>query len=153
MPELMVWAAMVRGSPRVAKAVEHVPEQGRKDETVQPITTKPSVGLEGGVGVVIHLSKTRDKLINISSIEQRQHTRTQNKPSRQHVNSDSDSNRRRSRKTLMSEIDAESGKLLNTKVIENFETFPESINTPSYDQHFRSYDILKQPEPLKFCSG
>jgi hypothetical protein len=114
-PELTVRVAMVRGSPRVAKAVEHVPEQGRKDETVQPITTKPSVGLKGGMGVVIHLSKTRDKQINISSIEQRQHTRTQNKPSRQHVNSDSDSNQRRSRKTMMSETAAESGKLLIPK--------------------------------------
>jgi hypothetical protein len=37
-------------------------------------------------------------------------------------------------------------------VIDNFETFPESINTPSYDQRFRSYDILKWTELLEFCS-
>jgi hypothetical protein len=28
----------------------------------------------------------------------------------------------------------------NMKVIDNFETFPESIDAPSYDQQFRSYD-------------
>jgi hypothetical protein len=39
---------------------------------VQPVTTKPSVDSEGGVGVVIHLLKTKEKQINISSIEQRQ---------------------------------------------------------------------------------
>jgi hypothetical protein len=61
MPELTVWVAMVRGSPRVAETVQHVLEQGRKAGTVQPIAPKPSVGLEGGVGVGVHLSKTREK--------------------------------------------------------------------------------------------
>jgi hypothetical protein len=79
-PELMVWAATIWGNPRVAKAVEHVPEQGEKTRAVQPVTTEPSVGSEGGVGVVIHLSKTREKQINISSIGQRQQTKTPNKP-------------------------------------------------------------------------
>jgi hypothetical protein len=60
-PELTVWAAMVRGKPRVAEAVQHVPEQGEKPVAVQPITTEPSVGSKVGVGVVIHLSKTREK--------------------------------------------------------------------------------------------
>jgi hypothetical protein len=60
-PKLTVRAAMVRGGPRVAKAVQHVPKQGRETGTVQPFATKPSVGSEGGVGVVIHLSKTREK--------------------------------------------------------------------------------------------
>jgi hypothetical protein len=106
MPELTVRAATVRGSPSVPEMVEHVPEQGQKVGTVQPITTKPSIGPEGGVGVVIHRSKTRDKRINISSIQQRQQTRTQNKPPRQHVNSDSDSDRWRSHKTLLSETGA-----------------------------------------------
>jgi hypothetical protein len=87
----MIRVAMVCRSLRVAKTVEHVPEQSRKDGMVQPIATKPSIGPEGGVGVVIHLSKTREKEINISSIEQRQQTRTQNKPPQQHINSDSDS--------------------------------------------------------------
>jgi hypothetical protein len=82
MPELMVWAAMVRGSPRVAETVQHVLEQGRKAGTVQPIAMKLSVGPKGGVGVVIHLLKTREKRINISSIERRQQTKTQNKPPR-----------------------------------------------------------------------
>jgi hypothetical protein len=59
----------VRGSPCVAETVEHIPEQGQKARTVQPVTTEPSVGPEGGVGVVIHLSKTRKKRINISTIE------------------------------------------------------------------------------------
>jgi hypothetical protein len=35
------------------------------------------------------------------------------------------------------------GKLLYTKVIENFETFPKSTNTPSYAQWFRSYGHCK----------
>jgi hypothetical protein len=60
---------MVCGKPRVAETVQHVPEQGGKPRVVQPVTTEPSVGSEGGVGVVIHLSKTREKQINISSIE------------------------------------------------------------------------------------
>jgi hypothetical protein len=71
-PELMARAAMARGEPHVAKAVQHVPEQGEKPRAVQSVTTEPSVGSKGGVGVVIHLLKTREKRINISSIEQRQ---------------------------------------------------------------------------------
>jgi hypothetical protein len=39
-----------------------------------------SIRSEGGVGAVVHLSKTREKQINISSIEQRQQTTTPNKP-------------------------------------------------------------------------
>jgi hypothetical protein len=68
-PKLTVQAAMVCGKPRVAETVQHVSEQGGKPGVVQPVTTEPSVGSEGGVGVVIHLSKTREKQINISSIE------------------------------------------------------------------------------------
>jgi hypothetical protein len=68
-PELTVWATMVRGSPCVAETVKHVPEQGRKAGTVQPIATEPSIGLEGGIGVVVHLSRTRKKQIIISSTE------------------------------------------------------------------------------------
>jgi hypothetical protein len=64
-PELTVWAAMVRENPHVAKAVQHVPKQGGKTGAVQPVTTEPSVGFEGGVGVVIHLSKIGEKRINI----------------------------------------------------------------------------------------
>jgi hypothetical protein len=60
-PKLMIQARMVRGSPRVAEMVKHVPKQGWKAHTVQPITTELSVSPEGGVGVVIHLSKTRKK--------------------------------------------------------------------------------------------
>jgi hypothetical protein len=60
-PELTVRVTTVRGSPCVAETVEHVPKQGQKARTVQPITTEPSVGPEGGIGIVIHLSKTRKK--------------------------------------------------------------------------------------------
>jgi hypothetical protein len=74
-PKLTVWVATVRRDPRVAKVVQHVPEQGRKARTVQPIAMNPSVGSVGGVGVVVHLSKTRDRRVNISSIEQRQQTK------------------------------------------------------------------------------
>jgi hypothetical protein len=59
MPELMVWVATLHGSPRVAEMVEHIPEQGRKAGMVQRVTMEPSIGPEGGVGVVIHLSGTR----------------------------------------------------------------------------------------------
>jgi hypothetical protein len=75
-PELMVRVAMVRGKPCVAKMVQHVPKQGGKPGAVQPATMLPSVDSKGGVGVVIYLSKIRKKRINISSIEQRQHTKT-----------------------------------------------------------------------------
>jgi hypothetical protein len=82
MPELTVWATTICGSRHVAKMVQHVLEQGGKAGAVQPIATEPSVGSKGGVGVVVHLSKTREKQINISSIDQRQQTKTPNKPSR-----------------------------------------------------------------------
>jgi hypothetical protein len=67
--DLAVRTAMVHGEPRVAEAVQHVPEQGGKPRAVQPVISEPSVGSKGGIGVVIHLSKTREKRINISSIE------------------------------------------------------------------------------------
>jgi hypothetical protein len=60
-PKLMVRATTVRGSPHIAKVVQHVPEQGGKTVIVQPITTEPSVSSEGGIGVVVYLSKTREK--------------------------------------------------------------------------------------------
>jgi hypothetical protein len=68
-PELMVQAATIRGKPRVAEAVQHVPEQGGKPGAMQPVATEPSVDSKGGVGVVIHLMEIREKRINISSIE------------------------------------------------------------------------------------
>jgi hypothetical protein len=60
-PELTVWTAAIRRKPRVAEAVQHVSEQGGKPGAVQPVTMEPSVGSKGGVGVIIHLSKTREK--------------------------------------------------------------------------------------------
>jgi hypothetical protein len=75
-PELTVRAAMICRKTHVAEAVQHVPEQGGKLGAVQPVATKPSVGSKTGIGVVIHLSKTREKRINISSIEQIQQTKT-----------------------------------------------------------------------------
>jgi hypothetical protein len=41
--------------------VQHIPDQGGKIGAVQPVTMEPSIGSEGGVGVVIHLSKIREK--------------------------------------------------------------------------------------------
>jgi hypothetical protein len=60
-PELTVWATTVRGSPHVVEMVEHVPKQGQKAQTVQPVTTEPYIGSEGGIGVLVHLSTTRKK--------------------------------------------------------------------------------------------
>jgi hypothetical protein len=60
-PELTVWTAMLCRYPHIAKVVQHVPEQGGKIGVVQPITTEPSVGSKGEIGVVIHLLKTREK--------------------------------------------------------------------------------------------
>jgi hypothetical protein len=60
-PKLMVRAAAICRKPRVAEAVQHVLEQGVKPEAVQPVTTEPSVGSKGGIGVVIHLLETREK--------------------------------------------------------------------------------------------
>jgi hypothetical protein len=60
-PKLTVWVAAICGKPRVAEMVQHVPDQGGKPGAVQPIATEPSVGSKGGVGVVFHLSKTREK--------------------------------------------------------------------------------------------
>jgi hypothetical protein len=58
-PERTVPAATVCRNPCVAKAVQHVPEQGRNTGAVQLVTTESSVSSESDVGVVIHLSKTR----------------------------------------------------------------------------------------------
>jgi hypothetical protein len=55
------------------------------------------------------------------------------------VNSDSIFSCQQSHKTLLTETGRESGKAHNTEVIENFENFPESTNTSSSDQRFRSY--------------
>jgi hypothetical protein len=60
-PKLMVRVATVHGKLRVAKIVQHVPEKGGKSGAVQPVATEPSIGSKGGVGVVILLSKTREK--------------------------------------------------------------------------------------------
>jgi hypothetical protein len=60
-PELMVRAAMVRGKPRVAKATR--PRVRWENRAVHPIAMEPSVSSEGDVGVVVYLSKTREKQI------------------------------------------------------------------------------------------
>jgi hypothetical protein len=75
-PELTVRMTTVCGEPHVAKVVQHVPKQGGEPGAVQPITIEPSIGSKGGVGVVILLLKTMEKQNNISSIEQRQRTKT-----------------------------------------------------------------------------
>jgi hypothetical protein len=62
-PKLTVWIATVHGSPHVAETVQHILEQGRKTGMVQPITTKLSVGSEGGVGVVAHHDKTLTQIL------------------------------------------------------------------------------------------
>jgi hypothetical protein len=77
-PELTVRAATVRGEPRVAEAVQHIMKQGWIPGAVQSVTTEPSVSSKGGVEVVIHLLKTREQQINISSTEQGQQTKTPN---------------------------------------------------------------------------
>jgi hypothetical protein len=59
-PTLMVRMTMADGAPHVAKTVQHISKQGGKPGAVQPVTTEPSISSEGGVGVVIHLSKTRE---------------------------------------------------------------------------------------------
>jgi hypothetical protein len=91
-PELMVQMTTVHGSHCVAKVVQHVPEQCGKTEAVQPVATESSIGSEGVIGVVIHLLKIREKQINISSIKQRQQTKTPNKPPQQNSNPNSDLN-------------------------------------------------------------
>jgi hypothetical protein len=72
----MIQAATVHGKTHVAEIVQHVPEQGGKLGVVQSVTMEPSIGSMGGIGLVIHPSKIRKKRINISSIEQRQQTKT-----------------------------------------------------------------------------
>jgi hypothetical protein len=60
-PELIVRMTTVRGGPCLAKAVQHILKQRGKTRVVQPVATEPSISSEGCVGVVIHLSKTREK--------------------------------------------------------------------------------------------
>jgi hypothetical protein len=52
----------------------------------------------------------------------------------------------------LTEFGVKSGEMNNTKVVENFEAFPESSNTPSYDQRCRSYDLCMLRVLLKFSS-
>jgi hypothetical protein len=59
------------------------------------------------------------------------------------LNIDSDLDWWWSRKTLLAEYGTESGRIANIKVIGIFYTFPESINTPSYDQRFKNYGLCK----------
>jgi hypothetical protein len=43
----------------------------------------------------------------------------------------------------------------NTKIVDNFDIFQESMETPSYDQRIRSYDLRKLrvlPEFLVFMT-
>jgi hypothetical protein len=68
------------------------------------------------------------------------------------LNTGSDLDWRRSRKTLLTEFGAESGEMNNTKVVDDFYIFLESIDTPLYDQQFSSYAILKSAGLLEFCS-
>jgi hypothetical protein len=76
--ELMVWTAMVREEPRVAEAVQHVPEQGGKPGAVQTVTTEPSVENNGRNESTFHPSNRDNK------------PKLQNKQRRpQNVNSDS----------------------------------------------------------------
>jgi hypothetical protein len=82
-PELMVQAAAIRRKPRVTEAVQHVPEQGGKPGPVQPITTEPSVSSKGGIGVVIHLLKTKEKKSTFHPSNRDNKPKLQNKPRQQ----------------------------------------------------------------------
>jgi hypothetical protein len=73
---------MVREKPRVAEAVQHVPEQGEKPGAVQPVTTELSVGSKGGVGVVIHLSKQGRNESTFHPSNRGNKPKLQNKPRR-----------------------------------------------------------------------
>jgi hypothetical protein len=44
---------------------------------------------------------------------------------------------------LLTKFGTESGKINNTKMVDNFYIFLESIDTPAYDQRIRSYDPCK----------
>jgi hypothetical protein len=44
---------------------------------------------------------------------------------------------------MLTKFGAESGETNNKKVVDNFYILPESIDTPSYNQRFRSYDLCK----------
>jgi hypothetical protein len=44
---------------------------------------------------------------------------------------------------LLTEFGAGSEEMSNIKMVDNFDIFPESIDTPSYDQQIRSYDLYK----------
>jgi hypothetical protein len=42
---------------------------------------------------------------------------------------------------MLTEFGAELREMNNTKVVDNFCIFPESIYTPSYDERFGTYDL------------
>jgi hypothetical protein len=52
---------MIHEKPHVAEMVQHVLEQGGKTGAVQLVAMEISVGSQGGIGVVIHLSEIREK--------------------------------------------------------------------------------------------
>jgi hypothetical protein len=51
---------------------------------------------------------------------------------------------------LLTEFGAESGDMNYTKVVDSFDIFPESIDTSSSDQQFKSYDLCKFGVLLEF---
>jgi hypothetical protein len=109
--ELTVRATMVHGSLCVAETVKHVPEQGRKAEMVQLVAMEPSVGPEGGVGVVVHLSTTRKKessfhLLNID-----------NKPELKRNHHDNTSTQ------ILTQTDNDLAKLGCVKTVQNLENY------------------------------
>jgi hypothetical protein len=146
MPKLVVQAAIVRGGPHEAETVQHVPQQGEKARTVQPVTTEPPINTKGGVGVVIHLSKQRR---NGSTFypSNRDNNKTQHKPQRQHFNSvfknwiESVLNEQSLLNWLLTSNDTDLGEEHYTKVVDNFDTFPVSSNTSLYDKQFTSNDL------------
>jgi hypothetical protein len=55
-------------------------------------------------------------------------------------------------KIQLTQIRANSGKRNNTKVVDYFDIFLASVNTPSDDQWFKSYDLCELEVRLKFSS-
>jgi hypothetical protein len=104
-----------------------------------PINTK------GGVGVVVHLLEKRrnESTFHPSNSD---NNKTQHKPQREKIISDFQSwaesvLKEQSLNWLLTSNDTDLGEAYYTKVLDNFNTFAASINTPLYIKQFRSNDL------------
>jgi hypothetical protein len=147
MTKLAVQAPAIHGGPREAEAVQHVPHQGGKTGLVQHVTTEAPVSTEDDMGAVVHLSKQRrnESTFHPSNID---NNKTEHNLNHKNLiqfflkaGHNLFLNAQSSLNWPLTSTSTDLGNVHYTKVLENFDTFLVSIDTPLYDQHLRSNDL------------